>query len=122
MKRPAARFEDLPVWQKAMELAIEVRRLLALFDQEAREPLAEELARSSVAVPSRIARGFGMGSRKGWTHGLSAASGASARTEAALTLGIELGFFAGDDAMPALRLVRGVSQMLNDLLEELESA
>lgn len=121
MKPPAARFEDLPVWQKAMELAIEVRRLLALFDEE-REPLAEELARSSLAVPSRIARGFGMASRKGWTQGLSAASGAAARTEAALTMGIELGFYAGDDAMPALRLVRSVAQMLNDLLEELESA
>jgi four helix bundle protein len=118
--RPPARFEDIPAWQKAMELAIEIRRLLPLFERE-EEPLAQELARSSVAVPSRIARGHGMGTRKGWQHGLSAASGAAARTEAALTLGIQLGFFAGDDAMPSLRLVRAVSQMLNDMLEELSA-
>jgi four helix bundle protein len=112
-----ARFEDLPVWQKAMELAIEIRRLLPLIDDE-NDAIARELSRSSVAVPSRIARGHGMGTRKGWMHGLSAAAGAAARTEAALTLGIQLGRFAGDDAITSLLLVRDISRML----DELESA
>lgn len=116
--RPGGQFEDIPVWQKARDLAVEVHRLLSRMDPD--ESLARELGRAAVAVPGRIARGHGMGSRKGWQHGLSAAAGAAARTEAALTLGIELGFYAGDDAMPALRLVREVSRALNDLLEELE--
>jgi four helix bundle protein len=115
--RRTERFEDLPVWQKAMDLAIEVRRLLPLIG-DPEEPISRELSRSSVAIASRIARGHAMETRRGWEHGLAAAAGAAARTEAALTLGIQVGFYAGDDAMPALRLVRMVAQML----AELESA
>jgi four helix bundle protein len=117
--RPA-RFEDLPVWLKAMDLALEVRRLLPLIGED--EPLGRELARSSLVVPGRIARGHGAGGRKAWQHGLAIASSAAARTEAGLTLGIQRGLYAGDDAMPSLRLVRAVAQMLEEMLEELESA
>ena len=54
MPRRTERVEELPVWQKAMDLAIEVRRLLPLIG-DAEDAIARELARSSVAESSYFA-------------------------------------------------------------------
>ena len=56
------RFEDLPVWQAAMDLALRVDRLTK--DRAFRRPgdLASQLQRAALSISNNIAEGFERGS------------------------------------------------------------
>jgi len=53
----AERFQDLRVWQAAMDLAVDLAALVDKFPREMRW-LAQQLMRSSESTPSNIAEGF----------------------------------------------------------------
>jgi four helix bundle protein len=50
-------YEDLIVWQKGIELAKEVYRLVGKFPSSERFGLTSQLQRAAVSVPSNIAEG-----------------------------------------------------------------
>jgi four helix bundle protein len=52
-------FRDLHVWQKSMELTVDVYRLTQRFPREEAFGLTSQLRRSAVSVPSNIAEGHG---------------------------------------------------------------
>ena len=55
------RFEDLPVWNTAIELAIGVYSLTSNPEFDKRYSLKDQLERSSVSVSNNIAEGFERG-------------------------------------------------------------
>jgi len=55
-------YRDLDVWQAAMNLAMRVYRLTALFSKEERYGLTSQMRRAAVSVPSNIAEGKGRSS------------------------------------------------------------
>ena len=56
-------FEELEVWEKALELKIEISQLARTFPQEEKYRLTDQLITSSRSVNSQIAEGHG---RKTW--------------------------------------------------------
>lgn len=57
-------YEDLIVWQKAMEMTEEVYRITKQLPKEETFSLMDQMRRSAASVPSNIAEGFG---RKNFT-------------------------------------------------------
>ena len=55
------RFEDLPVWQDAIELAVQVYELTSKPQFKSRYSLKDQIERSSVSVSNNIAEGFERG-------------------------------------------------------------
>jgi four helix bundle protein len=55
---------DLFVWQKAMDLAVEIYRLSALFPKSETYRLVSQVTRACVSVPGNIAEGHTRGSAK----------------------------------------------------------
>jgi hypothetical protein len=51
-------YRDLIVWQKAMDLLVEVYAVTRLYPSEERFGLAAHTRRSAVSVPSNIAEGY----------------------------------------------------------------
>jgi len=52
-------FKDLVVWQRAVQMALEIYKLTADFPASERFGLTNQLRRASVSVASNIAEGYG---------------------------------------------------------------
>jgi four helix bundle protein len=58
--------KDLVVWQRSMQVVVELYKLLPLLPSDERYGLRSQLRRAAVSVPLNIAEGYGRGSRKDW--------------------------------------------------------
>src|SRR5437764_3188359 len=58
------RFEDLPVWNSAIELAVQVYALTDRVQFRRRRSLRDQLERAAVSVSNNIAEGFERGTNK----------------------------------------------------------
>ena len=62
-RQPAARFQDLIVWQKSRALTLRVYRLTKTFPREELFGLTSQMRRAAVSVAANIAEGFSKKSR-----------------------------------------------------------
>ena len=58
MRMPAARFEDLVVWQKAHQFVLTAYRLSRTFPRSETYGLSSQFRRASVSIAANIAEGF----------------------------------------------------------------
>ena len=52
-------FEEMPVWRKAMDLAVKVLKLTENLPRKEDYGLTSQIRRSGLSVPGNIAEGFG---------------------------------------------------------------
>ncbi|MFC1668648.1 four helix bundle protein [Chlamydiota bacterium] len=74
-------YKDLKVWQKAMELVVEIYNLTELFRKKEIYGLTAHLRKTSISIPSNIAEGRCRGSKKEYLQFLRIAYGSSAELE-----------------------------------------
>lgn len=113
-------YEKLVVWQKSMDLAVEVYGLARLFPEEEQEVLIPELMRATIAVPSKIAEGQGRGHKGEFYRHLSIAHGSLARVETYLAIAEDLGYVTPEQTAVATSVADEVSELLLDMMHELE--
>ena len=106
---------DLIVWNKAMDLVVEVYRVSALFPAAERWRLVDQISRAVVSVPANIAEGQGRGTSKDFGQFLAIARGSLNETETYLPLAVRLGYLTTDQITSALALLTEVSKMLGAL-------
>lgn len=106
---------DLIVWNKAMDLVVEVYRVSALFPTSERWRLIDQISRAVVSVPANIAEGQGRGTSKDFAQFLAIARGSLNETETYLLLAVRLGYLTTDKLEPVLALLTEVSKMLGSL-------
>ena len=80
------RYEDLLVWQKAMQLAKIVYLLQKGLPKEEMYGLGDQIRRAVVSVPSNIAEGSSRDSEIDFCHFLEIALGSAFEVEAQLTI------------------------------------
>lgn len=110
---------DLIVWQKAMDLAVEVYRLADRFPRQEMYRLVDQITRSAASIPANIAEGRSRASRKEFANFLAIAKGSLMETETFLTLAVRLNYVASPDAEPAFALITEISKMLTALRNRL---
>jgi four helix bundle protein len=111
----AKAFRDLIVWQKAMDLTVEVYRLTERFPKSEVYGLTSQLRRCSVSIASNIAEGSGRGTRKDFASFAGIARGSNYELETQLLLAQRLGYVAEVDSEAARSLSTDVGKMLRDL-------
>src|SRR3989338_9489975 len=84
------RYEQLRVWQEAMELTKEIYKLSSRFPKEELYGITSQLRRAALSIPLNIAEGQSRGP-KDFRHFLTIALGSCNETLTILTLTIELG-------------------------------
>jgi four helix bundle protein len=110
------------VWQKAMDLAVEVYRLSASFPADERFRLTAQVTRAAVSVPANIAEGNSRATKKDYAHFVSIARGSLAETETFLLLALRLRYLDEAQAAPAFALASEVGRMLTSLRSRLSDA
>lgn len=103
---------ELVVWQKSMEMVMQVYGLTARFPAAERFGLTAQLRRAAVSVPANIAEGSGRGSINDYRRSLAIARGSVMEVETLLTLAARLDFLPAPDAAQTVALTIEISRML----------
>ena len=78
--------KDLIVWQKSMDMAVEIYAITKYFPKSEEFGLVSQMRRAVVSIPSNIAEGYGRGSRKELQHFLEFSSGSASELETQLLI------------------------------------
>ena len=111
--------KDLVVWQKSMDLLVEVYRLAKKLPKEETYALSDQMRRAAVSIPSNIAEGRGRSSERDYSRFLFIARGSQAELETQLLACVRLDYFSESEIEPALNLCSEVGRMLNAMLRKL---
>ena len=105
-------FRDLVVWQRAIQLTVQVYKLTASFPASEQFGLTNQLRRASVSVASNIAEGYGRSTKGEYLQFLGHARGSKCEVETQLVISTALGFGSKKELKLAEDLADEVGRML----------
>jgi four helix bundle protein len=111
--------KDLIVWQKAMDLVVEIYRLVKKLPKEETYALSDQMRRAVVSIPSNIAEGRGRSSEKDYLRFLFIARGSQAEVETQLLVCVRLDYLSESEIESAMNLCSEVGRMLNSMTRKL---
>jgi len=107
------KFEDLIVWQNAMDLCTEIYTQL----RECKDyGFKDQICRASVSVPSNIAEGFERQYNKEFVQFLFIAKGSAGEVRTQLMLAERLGYIKSDNCKILIEENRKISAQLAKLI------
>ena len=112
--------QDLTVWQRAMEMAVQVYELTQGFPREEIYGLTSQLRRASVSVASNIAEGRGRISQGEFKQFLGTAQGSNFEVQTQLEVCRRLGLGSEVPLNKAMNLSVEVGKMLSSLIASLQ--
>jgi four helix bundle protein len=120
-ERLAQAFQDLIVWQRAMEATVAVYELTRAFPHEENYGLTSQLRRAAVSVASNIAEGRGRSTQGEFRQFLGLAQGSNYEVQTQILLARRLSL--GDPTLQdkALELSVEVAKMLSSLIATLKA-
>lgn len=106
------------VWQKSMNLVIEIYRQTETFPKSEQYGLTNQIRRAAVSVPSNIAEGHNRGTRE-FSHFLKIAKGSLAELETQLEIAMRLNYLTQSNFQLIQQQITEISKMLSGLLNKL---
>jgi len=115
-------YRDFTVWQKSMDLATEIYRVVKLLPKAETYALSDQMRRSAVSIPSNIAEGQGRNSKREFINFLGFASGSQRELETQLQLCVKVGYMTEEEIFSAMNLCEEVGKMLSTLRKKLKDS
>lgn len=112
-------FKDLIVWQKSMDLVVEIYDLTKKLPDVERYSLTDQIRRSAVSIPSNIAEGQGRNTAKDFNRFLAIAKGSKSELETQLLLCVKIKYLKSEDIETAISLIHEIGKMINSLQKSL---
>jgi four helix bundle protein len=112
-------FEDMPVWQKAMELAVRIFNLTETLPKKEDYSLTSQIRKSSLSVSGNIAEGFGRKHTKDKINFYYHSRGSLAETKSHLIYGRRVGYFDKEAYGNPLSFIDEIWKELNSLINSL---
>ena len=113
-------FEQLTVWQEAMELVAEIYRVTQTFPKEERFGLTDQLRRAALSIPANIAEGKGRYHPKEFVQFLYVARGSLYETITLIKTAGRLRYLETKDLDRLLNLCQSISSKLSGLIKSLK--
>ena len=113
-------YQDLKVWQRAMDVAVLVYDLTRAFPKDEQFGLTSQARRASVSIAANIAEGYGRSSKGSYLHFLRIAQGSLKEVETHLLLATRVRICTGDATAPILSETDELGRMLRALIKRLE--
>lgn len=114
-------YKELIVWQKAMELVIEIYQLTDKFPKSEIYGLTSQMRRSSVSIPSNIAEGRRRGSKNSFRYFLLIAFGSGAELETQIEIAKKLPKTKDLNCTTIDNLLDEVMRILNKMIKNLRT-
>ena len=113
-------FTEMPVWQKAHNLAYELFKLTISLPRSEDYGLTSQICKSSNGTAACIAEGFGRSSKKDKSNFYTIARGSSFETQNHLLYGKKVGYFEIHKIQHLFDEYNGLIYELNKLIKSLE--
>lgn len=115
-------FENLKVWQKAIELAVSVYRVTEAKKSFQKDfGLKDQIRRASVSISSNISEGDELGSDKQATRQFFIAKGSTAELYTQLLISNKIGYISEDEKNYLANECKAISGMLTNLIKSRNS-
>ena len=115
------KYEDLIVWQKAMDLVAEVYKIVKLLPNDELYALSNQMRRAAVSIPSNIAEGQERNTTKDFINYLFIARGSKAELETQLLICVRLRYLNQSQIETAQGLLIEIGKMLNAIIQSLSA-
>jgi four helix bundle protein len=112
-------FEEAPVWQKAMELAVKVFEMTEKLPRKEDYGLTSQIRRSSLSVSGNIADGFGRKHPKDKANFYYDARGPLYETKSHLIYGYKVKYFIKNDFEISIEEINIIGKELNLLINSI---
>ena len=114
-------YRELIVWQKSIELVVEIYKVTRIFPKSEIYGLTSQLRRAAVSIPSNIAEGSRRGSRKDYCRFLFMAFGSGAELETQLEIAKKLPETKNLTYENVGILLDEIMRMLNTMIQKLNN-
>jgi len=121
-RKPVRTFEDLIVWQKAIEFVKTVYLITNEGDLKRDFGLRDQMRRAAVSIPTNIAEGFERSSRKEYLLFLNIAKGSAGETRSLVRVGLEVGYFSKDTHEELREAALTLSRFLHNQISSIRRA
>ena len=115
-------YRQLKVWQKAMDLTVEIYSLVNKFPRAENYALSDQMRRSVVSIPSNIAEGQGRNSDKEFVNFLSIARGSLWELETQIEISERFHYIDSGQKNKVYEQTEEIGKMLNALANSLEQS
>ncbi len=112
-------FEDMPVWQKALELAVKIFNLTENLPRKEDYGLTSQIRSSALSVSGNIVEGFGRKHTKDKLNFYYNSRGSLSETKSHLIYGKNVGYFDKKELESFFKLIDDIWKELNSLINSL---
>jgi four helix bundle protein len=110
-----SRYQELIVWQRAMDLVTRVYEATEAFPHKELFGLTNQIRRAAVSVPSNIAEGQGRNTTREFLRYLSMARGSLQELETQVVIAFRLRYLEDPDQAEIIALVTETGRLLSGL-------
>ena len=112
-------YQELIVWQKAMDLVEEVYEASRCFPREEIYGLTSQLRRAAISIPSNVAEGQGRRTTPDFIRHLSIAYGSLMELETQILIATRLSYLVQGECQKVMSMAGEVGRLLNGLMASL---
>ncbi len=113
-------FRELLVWQKGIDIVVEIYQITALLPNEEKYGLKSQLQRAAVSIPSNISEGCSRGSDAAFVQFLEYAIGSAFEIETQLIAVERLHLVSKEKLGHINEMINEEEKMLNGLISSLK--
>lgn len=113
-------FEEMPVWKKAMDLAVQIYDLTEKLPRKEDYGLTSQIRRSALSVPGNLSEGFGRKHTKDKLNFYYHSRGSLAETKNHLIYGHRVGYFSVNKFNKYSNQINEIWKELNSLIVSLQ--
>ena len=117
----ASDYKDLIVWQRAMDLVVDIYSITRHFPADERFGITNQIRRAAVSIPSNIAEGQGRKSTVDFVRFLRIANGSRQEVETQLLVAGHLGFLETEETDALISKLSELGRLLSGLMRSLRS-
>ncbi len=124
MERPKEQIKshrDLIVWQKAVQLVVDLYKLTKSFPKEETYGLTSQIRRAATSIPANIAEGQGRRLGGEYQQFLGHARGSLCELDTHIEVAFQIGYLAEPQYQQIREKMDEVGRMLNGLLRSLQT-
>jgi four helix bundle protein len=115
-------YQDLVVWQKAMDLVTAVYRVTRGWPHEEQYGLTSQVRRAAVAIPSNLAEGHGRSGRREFAHHASITYGSLCELETQRLIAERLDYGDAEATESLMNRIADVRRLTSGLLRSLQAS
>lgn len=113
-------YNDLQVWQEAMQLVTVIYKTTQSFPTEERYCLTDQMRRAAILIPSNIAEGHARNSKMDFARFLRIALGSCTELETQVLIARNLEYITTKEIEPIMEQSLAIRKMLSKLITSLK--